>query len=343
MLRAQYERRGPVPQDVIEAVEFEAPSLEAGQVLLEVVAAPINPSDFLTLTEEYGQLPPLPAIGGREGVGRVAELGPDAGELAVGQLVLLPRGSGTWCTHVVAVAAQLQPLGEADPLQLSMMAINPPTAALLLSEFVRLGPGDWVIQNAADSAVGLYLVELAGYRGCRTVNVVRRQDAAAVVRDIGAEVVLVDGEDVAERVVEATGAAAIRLGIDAVSGAATGRLADCLCESATLVSYGRMSGEPSAVQPDAFVFGDLTLRGFWLVNWFRRTPEQRRRALVDELARLIIAGNAPRADPRHLRRQRDQRSSGKCRERRAIGKGPHRSATVNSPAGSTALTLALRG
>jgi NADPH:quinone reductase-like Zn-dependent oxidoreductase len=106
-----------------------------------------------------------------------------------------------------------------------------------------------VIQNAANSAVGLYLVQLARSRGYRTVNVVRRQDAAAVVRDTGGNVVRVDGEDLAERVVEATRAATIRLGIDAVGGAATGRLTDCLCESATLVNYGRMSSEPCAVQP----------------------------------------------------------------------------------------------
>ena len=291
MLRAQYERRGPVPQDVIEAVGFEAPPLEAGQVLLEVVAAPINPSDLLTLTGEYGQLPPLPAIGGREGVGRVAELGPDAGELAVGQLVLLPRGSGTWSTHVVGVAAQLQPLpNEADPLQLSMMTINPPTAALLLSEFVSLEPGEWVIQNAANSAVGLYLVQLARYRGHRTVNVVRREDAAALVRETGGDVVLLDGEDLAQRVSAATDGAQIRLGIDAVGGGATGHLADCLCESATLVNYGRMSGEPCVVQPDAFVFRDLTLRGFWLASWFLRAPEERRRAIVGEIAGLIATG-----------------------------------------------------
>jgi NADPH:quinone reductase-like Zn-dependent oxidoreductase len=291
MLRAQYERRGPVPQDVIEAVEFEVGRLQGRQALVEVVAAPINPADVLTLTGEYGQLPPLPAIGGREGVGRVAELGADTGEVEVGQLVLLPLGCGSWSTHVVAEAARLRPLpDQADPLQLSMMTINPPTAALLLSEFVTLGPGDWVIQNAANSAVGLYLVQLARYRGYRTVNVVRRQDAAAVVRDTGGDAVIVDGEDLAERAAEASGGAAIRLGVDAVGGAATGRLADCLCESATLISYGRMSGEPCAVPPDAFVFRDLTLRGFWLVNWFRRTPEPQRRVLVDELAGLIAQG-----------------------------------------------------
>ena len=231
-------------------------------MLLEVVAAPINPSDLLTLTGEYGDLPPLPAIGGREGFGRVAEVGPDAGAPAVGQLVLLPRGCGSWSTHIVAEAAQLQPLpDDADPLQLSMMTINPPTAALLLSEFVSLGPGEWVIQNAANSAVGLYLVQLARDRGYRTVSVVRRQDAAAVVHETGGDVVLLDGKDLAPRVADATDAARIRLGIDAVGGAATGHLADCLCESATLVNYGRMSGEPCVVHPDAFVFCDLTPRG----------------------------------------------------------------------------------
>lgn len=206
-------------------------------------------------------------------------------------MVLLPRGSGTWSTHVVAVAAQLQPLpNEADPLQLSMMTINPPTAALLLSEFESLQPGEWVIQNAANSAVGLYLVQLARYGGYRTVNVVRRQDAIAVVHETGGEVVLIDGEDLAQRVAEATERAQIRLGIDAVAGAATGHLADCLAESATVVNYGRMSGEPCAVQPDAFVFRDLTLRGFWLASWFQRAPEERRRAVVGEIAGLIATG-----------------------------------------------------
>ena len=62
MKRAQYSQRGPVPQDVIDAVAFSAPALAPGQVLIKVLAAPINPSDVLTLTGQYGMLPPLPAI-----------------------------------------------------------------------------------------------------------------------------------------------------------------------------------------------------------------------------------------------------------------------------------------
>jgi trans-2-enoyl-CoA reductase len=291
MIRAQYERRGPVPQDVIHAVELETPQPAAGQALLEVIAAPINPSDLLTLTGEYGDLPPLPAIGGREGVGRVAALGPNTPGPEVGRLVLLPRGGGTWSSHVVGEAAHLVELpNEADPQQLAMMTINPPTAALLLSEFVQLNPGEWVIQNAANSAVGLYLVQLARHRGQRTVNVVRREDAAPIVQAMGGDVVVIDDEHLAERVADATGGAEIRLGIDAVGGTASGRLADCLCRDAILVNYGRMSGEPCTVQPDAFIFRNLTLRGFWLATWFRTAPASERVALLGEVAGLIATG-----------------------------------------------------
>ena len=98
MLKAEYQHRGKVPQDVIEAVKLELPPLAAGQALIKVLAAPINPSDVLTLTGEYGMLPPLPAIGGNEGVGRVEQLGEGVMHLKVGQTVLLPVGCGTWVT-----------------------------------------------------------------------------------------------------------------------------------------------------------------------------------------------------------------------------------------------------
>ena len=169
-------------------------------------------------------------------------LGPDTEGPGVGQVVLLPRGCGTWSSHVVVDAAQLVQLpNEADPQQLAMMTINPPTAALLLSEFVRLDQGEWVIQNAANSAVGVYLVQLARARGHRTVNVVRRDDAAAIVQRAGGDAVVTDGDDLARRIADATGGAEVHLGIDAVGGTATGRLADCLSRDAILVNYGRMA------------------------------------------------------------------------------------------------------
>lgn len=291
MKQARYGRRGPVPQDLIEAVPFEAPPLAPGKVLVEVLAAPINPSDLLTLTGDYGILPPLPAVGGNEGVGRVAQVGRDVGDLAVGQVVLLPIGSGTWATHLVADARSLMPLPDgADPKQLSMLTVNPPTARLLLSEFVDLEPGAWVIQNAANSAVGGYLMQLAKARGLRTVNVVRRESAVASVRAFGGDLTLVDGDDLAARVREITDGATIALGIDAVGGPATERLAQALSPGGTIVTYGAMSGEPCTVSPASLIFRGISLRGFWLAQWFKTASPQTRAAVFGELVTLIATG-----------------------------------------------------
>lgn len=291
MKRASYAQRGPVPQDLIEAVDFTLPPLATGQALIEVLAAPINPSDVLTITGQYGMLPPLPAIGGNEGVGRVAALGPDTAGPAVGQTVLLPVGCGTWSTHVVADAKRLMPLpNDADPQQLAMMTVNPPTALLMLQQFVELAPGEWVILNAANSGVGSYLIQLAAMRGIKTINVVRREAAVDAVKADGGDVVLVDGDRLARRVAEATDGARIRLGIDAVGGAATDRLASCLAEGGVLVNYGMMSGEPCQVSPASFVFRDVTLRGFWLAKWFRSATPQQQMQVYGEVAQGIASG-----------------------------------------------------
>lgn len=289
--KALYEKRGPVPQDVIHPVEFELPALAAGHARIAVLASPINPSDVLTLTGEYGLLPPLPAVGGNEGVGRVLEVAGDVKDLAAGTVVLLPVGCGTWTTHLDLPAKHLVPLPSGvDPVQLSMLTVNPPTAMLMLSEFVDLKPGDWVIQNAANSAVGGYLIQLAKLRGINTVNVVRRDSAIAAVKASGAEHVVVDAEDLPRRVRDATGGAEIRLAIDCVGGVSTENLARCLVEGGTLVNYGAMSGERCMISPRYFVFRDIVLRGFWLSQWFKKATPAQRTAVFGEIAKLIAEG-----------------------------------------------------
>ncbi|BDX07929.1 zinc-dependent alcohol dehydrogenase family protein [Planctobacterium marinum] len=291
MLKAEYKERGPVPQDVIEAVEFTAPAPQHDEILVELQASPINPSDVLTLTGLYGILPPLPAIGGNEGVGKVVSVGEKVEHFKPGQSVLLPVGIGTWSTHIVAPAKKFIPLPDgADPQQLSMLSINPPTASLMLSEFMPLKEGDWVIQNAANSAVGNYLIQLARLRGLKTVNIVRRESLIEPLTKAGADVVLVDGDDLVKRVRKATEKAEIQLAIDAVGGTASNRLADCLASQGTLVNYGMMSGEAAQVSSANLIFKDITVKGFWLAIWFQRATKEAQQALYNELAMLIATG-----------------------------------------------------
>lgn len=291
MLKAEYTRRGPVAHEVIDAVPMEVPAPGPGQVMLEVLAAPINPSDVLTLTGEYGRLPDLPAVGGNEGVGRVSSVGERVEGLESGRIVMLPLGSGTWRSHMIADASTVIALPQdADPLQMSMVAVNPPTASLLLSEFGALEPGDWIIQNAANSGVGGYVMQLAKQRGFRTVNVVRREAAVEGVIGRGGDACVTDGPGLRDRVLSVTDGTKPVLGLDAVAGTATGRLASTLADGATLVSYGAMSGEPCSIPPLRLVFNDITVRGFWLATWFRRSSREGQAALFADMAKMVAEG-----------------------------------------------------
>lgn len=292
MLKAEYSQRGPVPEEVIAAVPLELDQPRGSEALLEVLAAPINPSDVLTLTGEYATLPPLPAIGGNEGVGRVTEVGAEVTNVDPGDIVLLPPGSGTWRTHMLATGSNLIRLPSgADPLQLAMMTVNPPTASLMLSSYTELGPGDWVAQNAANSGVGSYLIQLARSRGLKTVNVVRRESAIEGVLSRGGDVCLVDGPELRERVKQATGGRLARLGIDAVAGEATGRLASTLERGATLVNYGAMSGEACVVPSHSLIFSGQRIEGFWLTQWFRDAPASEQARLFSEISQLVASGS----------------------------------------------------
>jgi NADPH:quinone reductase-like Zn-dependent oxidoreductase len=69
--------------------------------------------------------------------------------------------------------------------QLAMLRINPPAGALMLSEYVDLKPGDWVVQNAANSGVGRAVIAIGKERGIQTINLVRRDDVIPEVVDGG--------------------------------------------------------------------------------------------------------------------------------------------------------------
>jgi NADPH:quinone reductase-like Zn-dependent oxidoreductase len=137
----------------------------------------------------------------------------------VGDRVLPPLSSFTWRERMVISAGGLSTLPpDADPQQLAMLAINPPTAALLLSEYVDLKPGEWVVQNAANSGVGRWVIAFAKTRDLKTVNIVRRPEPVAELEAIGGDIVVVDSPDVSERIKAAVGRAELRLALDGVSG-----------------------------------------------------------------------------------------------------------------------------
>jgi trans-2-enoyl-CoA reductase len=283
---------GPA-HDVAELVDVPEPAAPgAGEVLLEIERSSINPADLLMFEGRYGAAPPkLPVWAGGEAVARVLQAGDGVTHLKPGDRVLaLLAARGNWRPRTLAPAARLFALPQADLDQLAMLGVNPPTAWLMLHDFVRLAPGDWVMQNAANSGVGQALIQFARRLGWRTVNVVRRPEQAAALQALGADAVLVDGPDLAARVAQATGGARPRLGIDAVAGEATRRMGNALADGGVVVNYGLLSGSPCAVDAADTVFRDVTLRGFWLARWFATTSLETQHALYRQLGTAIADG-----------------------------------------------------
>ena len=272
----------------VDVPDVGAPGAE--EVVIEIEAFPINPADLLTMTGDYAVRPQLPATLGAECVGRIAAVGSNVRHLVVGDRVI-NLGRDNWCQRRKVPAAQaLKVPAHADVLQLAMLKVNPATALLILRNYVDLQPGDWVIQDAANSGVGTNLIRLAKADGVRTVNVVRRESLTQPLQSIGADVVVVDGDDLAARVQQATGGAPIRLAIDAIGGAMVLRLADCLAEGGTVVNYGLLSGEPCQLGAHHTIFKGITLTGFWLQKALTSMARPDLEALYADLAARVADG-----------------------------------------------------
>jgi len=284
------------PEQVAHCVE--APDVGRpgpSEIVFDILAFPINPADLSLCRGNYRLRPPLPATPGAECVGRVVAVGPGVTHVKPGELVVnMQRENWAQRRRIKAEDAIPLPSG-LDVAQAAMLRINPATALLLLEDHVALKPGDWIIQNVANSAVGRHLIALAKQRGVRTVNVVRRDDVAAELTALGADVVLVDGPDLAAHAHDAVGGAPIRLGIDAVSGTACKRISDCVADGGVVVSYGSMSGEDLVMSRPALSFRGVSLTGFNLGRGLaKRSPEQVR-AIYADLAIKLRDGvlNAP--------------------------------------------------
>lgn len=257
--------------------EVELPPPGPDEVRVRIVAAPIDPADLLLVDGRHLARPQYPAVIGIEGAGVVEQAG---GGLAVGQLVALPYG-GTWSESVVIRADAVVPLPAGfDPEQAAMLCVNPMTALGLLD---GVGAGDVVIQNAAASAVGQLVIRLAAQRGIRTLNIVRRAQALA-----GATWVIAGDDDLAAKVAACTRDPIVRA-LDAVAGAASGRLLDVLADRGTLVCYGLLGGDTVELPARQLVFRDVSVRGFSRLRWLVTLSPEARAA---HYAELIASGHA---------------------------------------------------
>jgi NADPH:quinone reductase-like Zn-dependent oxidoreductase len=278
------------PKDVVRVVDAPSPVAGAGEVVVTLEASPVHLADLKSINGlKWFRVPSFPATPGFEGVGRISAIGPSVTGWSIGDRVFLPMAMGAWREEAVVAASALWRAPEGIPAeQLALVPINVTTAYRLIEDTRPLAPGDWIIQNAANSNVGHYLIRLARLRGYKTVNVVRRPELIPQLTALGGDAVLVDGPDLAARVQAATGGGNVMFAIDAVAGAATQRLAECLSGSGGVVAtYGLLSGEMCQIAPEEVMFRGVTHTGFMTSRSMAKMTPNEIAAMRDKIVAFI--------------------------------------------------------
>lgn len=257
----------------LRLVEKPVPRPGRGQVLVRIAASPVNPSDLSFLRGTYNVQKELPVVPGFEASGTVMATGDDlASRFFMGRRVACAAGDGdgTWAQYTLAPVTQCIPLRKhVSDEQGATMLVNP-LSAWALMDLARRGGHKAIAQTAAASALGRMVIRLGSRFNIETINIVRRDEQAALLKSSGAVHILnsthpnFDAELKARcRELNA------KLVFDAVAGEMTGRVLQALPRNGRVIVYGALSQEPSQVEAGQLIFKNKSVSGFWLSTWLR--------------------------------------------------------------------------
>ncbi|KAI8912724.1 hypothetical protein EDD86DRAFT_202124 [Gorgonomyces haynaldii] len=296
-----FSKHGPINK-VTSVTRYPLEGLQPTQVLLKILAAPINPADVNIIEGTYPVKPrfhSFGAIGGNEGVAEIVGVGNQVQDLKLGDWVIPVAASfSTWQTYCIADADKILKLPEHDgvsPVFAATIAVNPPTAYRMLKDFGKLEKGDVVIQNSANSAVGQAVIQLAKAWGYKTVNIVRNRPTIDTLKEqlysLGADLVITE-DDVRKPAIakEIAALGKAKLGLNGVGGKSATNLARLLADEAYLVTYGGMSKEPVTIPTSLYIFKRLTCCGFWLNKWSTERPREKTDVMLYEIMDLARQG-----------------------------------------------------
>lgn len=284
------------PQKVLRVETYDQlNSLGADDVHIKFLAAPINPSDINMVQGVYGVTAKLPAVGGNEGVAIVVEVGKSVSQLAVGDWVIPFRsGFGCWRTDAVTTEDELIKISNDIPAAYAAtLSVNPATAYRLLRDFGNLKAGDVIMQNGANSMVGLAVIQIARLMGIKTVNIIRSNRPRAgkmlkLLSDLGGDLNVFD-EQVNTPAFHATLSKypPCKLAFNCIGGDATTNMIRCLAPGGTVVTYGGMSKRALTVPVDVLTAKQLKLEGFWMAKWYEENGAVEKGKMIEEIINMV--------------------------------------------------------
>lgn len=291
MRSATYNEFGK-PSDVLSVNDSPTPEPNNNEVRIKTILSSIHNHDLVTIKGEYGNKPDLPATGGSEAVGTIDALGSDVKGFEKGQRVVVSGVQGTWAEYFIAPADSVIPIPDAIDDEMASQLIAMPMSALLLIEFLNIEPGQWIIQNAANGAVGESMAMLALERNINTINLVRSKESEQELIDLGITEnnVVTDNDDWKDQVQKIVGDAQISGAVDAVGGRSGGDLVSLLGKHGVMAALGGMSGKPLTLNPSDLIFNLAQVKGFWAGDMMQEMSRDNMQRLTKELIERAASG-----------------------------------------------------
>ena len=312
---------------------------ESAVIRVQVHHAPWNPADVNTVQGVYpspypsqkdvstrlrqSEFFPERTVAGSEGYGQIVELADDIQEdyqqgngtypLKVGDWVTFGQpGLGTMRSSLWLPREAILPIQRSSELLkdeqtaagASTLFQIGGTALRMLTDFVKLKPGDTVIQNAGNSGVGFLTSQLAKQlMDVRVVSIIRRgsrtPDAIDALREYlmsigGVDRVLVeedlqDGEMLRSVISELRDKPPV-LALNAVGGTSSLLLLKLLDKGGTHVTYGGMSKKPVYVSASQLIFKDVKVHGYWQSRWIVQSSMKEKIDMANKLVNLFLEG-----------------------------------------------------
>lgn len=291
MRSATYNEFGK-PSEVLSVTDSPTPEPKDNEVRIKTILSSIHNHDLVTIKGEYGNKPELPATGGSEAVGTIDVLGKDVEGFKKGQRVVVSGVQGTWAEYFIAPAQRIIPIPDAIDDEMAAQLIAMPMSALLLIEFLNIEPGQWIVQNAANGAVGESMAMLAPERHINTINLVRSKESEKELIELGITKnnVVTEDDDWKDQVQKIVGDAKISGAVDAVGGKSGGELLSLLGKHGAMASLGSMSGEPLIINPSHLIFNLSKVKGFWASDLMQEISADDMQRLTKELIERAASG-----------------------------------------------------
>jgi NADPH:quinone reductase len=263
----------------LELTELPVPTPGAGELLLQIAASPVNPSDVMFIVGQYGFRKRLPVVPGFEASGTVVAVGEGlnpAQWLGMRVAAFAGReGHGTWAQYMTTTAVTCIPLMPHVSLEQGAMSLVNPWTAYALLDIARKGHKA-AVHTAAASALGRMMLRLAQQANYPLINIVRRPEQVELLQSLGAEYVLDSSDpDFPFKLSKLCRDLGATIAFDAVAGEMPSQLLHALPRGGEVVLYGALSqAAVGNLNPGDFIFGDKKVSGFWLSVWIAQLSAQ---------------------------------------------------------------------